>query len=130
MAADMNMNTPDIIVTAVPKFLPEHSDMQDDDYVFAYRIRIVNRCGQTVTLKRRHWQITDALGRVDEVNGEGVVGETPTLADGDDFDYTSSARLTTPWGDMVGHYEFETLSGECFKVPIPRFELRAQVTLH
>ena len=111
------------------EFLPEHSDLLRDSYAFAYHITIENRGDQTVTLKKRYWRITDALGRVEEVNGEGVVGETPTLAPNDEFDYTSSARLHTPWGEMVGHYEFETITGERFKVAIPQFILKSDVTI-
>ena len=118
-----------IVVAVEPRFLPEHSDMIHDEYVFAYHIVIENRGHETVTLKRRFWRITDALGRVDEIEGEGVVGETPTLAPDDEFNYTSSARLHTPWGEMIGHYEFETDSGHRFKVPIPKFQLNANVTL-
>lgn len=119
----------DIMVVVEPRFLPEYSDMVHDEYVFAYHIVIENRGDETVTLKRRFWRITDAMGRIDEIEGEGVVGETPTLAPDDEFDYTSSARLHTPWGEMIGHYEFETASGERFQVPIPRFRLSADVTL-
>lgn len=119
----------DIMVVVEPRFLPEYSDMVHDEYVFAYHIVIENRGYETVTLKRRFWRITDAMGRIDEIEGEGVVGETPTLAPDDEFDYTSSARLHTPWGEMIGHYEFETASGERFQVPIPRFTLTANVTL-
>ena len=118
-----------ITVVVEPRFLPDYSDVIRDEYVFAYHIVIENRGDETVTLKRRFWRITDAMGRVDEVEGEGVVGETPVLAPDDEFDYTSSARLHTPWGDMMGHYEFETASGERFKVPIPRFNLCAGITV-
>lgn len=118
-----------ITVMVEPRFLPEYSDIVHDEYVFAYKVYIENRGDQTVTLKRRYWRITDALGRVEEVEGEGVVGETPTLAPEDEFNYTSSARIHTPWGEMVGYYEFETLTGEFFQVPIPQFQLRANITL-
>ena len=118
-----------IMVAVESRYLPEYSNMLQDEYVFAYHITIENRGDQTVTLKKRYWRITDALGRVEEVNGEGVVGETPTLAPNDEFDYTSSARLHTPWGEMVGHYEFETITGERFKVDIPQFILMSDVTL-
>ena len=119
----------DILVTVEPRFLAEYSDMIHDEYVFAYHIVIENRGDDIVTLKRRFWRITDALGRVDEIEGQGVVGETPTLEPDEAFEYTSSARLHTPWGSMVGHYEFEAENGERFKVAIPMFVLKANVTL-
>ena len=74
-------------------------------------------------LRRRHWRITDALGRVKEVRGPGVVGEQPVLHPGESFEYTSGTPLSTPSGIMVGSYEMETGDGRSFAVAIPAFSL-------
>ena len=111
------------------EFLPEHSDMLRDSYAFAYHITIENHDEAPVTLRNRHWEITDALGNTDIVDGAGVVGEEPLLMPGAGFAYTSGARLHTPWGNMVGRYEFERQDGSRFWAPIPAFELKAPLTL-
>src|SRR5882757_2683667 len=77
----------------------------------------------TVQLRRRHWRITDALGRMQEVKGAGVVGEQPILGPGEMFEYTSGTPLPTPSGIMVGSYEMETKAGESFDVAVPAFSL-------
>ena len=97
--------------------------MADNHYVWAYHVRIENQGGETVQLRRRHWQITDSLGRQQDVRGPGVVGEEPVLAPGESFEYTSSCPLPTPSGFMVGDYEMETRAGENFVVRIPAFSL-------
>jgi ApaG protein len=76
-----------------------------------------------VQLRRRHWRITDGMGRLQEVRGPGVVGEQPVLAPGESFEYTSGTPLTTPSGIMMGTYEMETHGGESFEVAIPAFSL-------
>ena len=111
------------------EFLPEHSDLLRDSYAFAYHITIENHDEEPVTLRNRHWEITDALGKTDTVDGAGVVGEEPLLMPGAGFSYTSGARLHTPWGNMVGRYEFERQDGRRFWAPIPAFELKAPLTL-
>lgn len=111
------------------EFLAEHSDLMRDHYVFAYHIRIENRGREQVVLRRRHWQITDALGGVEVVDGMGVVGEEPALFPGDSFSYSSNAQLHTPWGEMRGRYQFERADGSCFWAQIPAFDLKAPFTL-
>lgn len=86
-------------------------------------MRIENGGAETVQLRRRHWQITDAMGRVQEVRGAGVVGEQPVLRPGESFEYTSGTPLATPSGIMVGSYEMETRDGAIFEVAIPAFSL-------
>lgn len=110
-------------VTVEPQFLPEHSDPRAERYVWAYRIEIRNVGDRTVRLRNRHWHITDALGRTEEVRGPGVVGEEPTLVPGGAFQYTSGCPLRTPSGIMVGTYEMELENGERFLVDIPAFSL-------
>ena len=112
-----------IKVTVKPFYLDQHSSPDDERYVWAYHVRIENEGGETVQLRNRHWQITDANGRLQEVRGPGVVGEEPVLRPGEMFEYTSSCPLTTPSGFMVGDYEMETTTGETFLVNIPAFSL-------
>jgi len=112
-----------IAVTVKPTFLEEQSSPTEDYYVWAYQVRIENRSGDTVQLRSRYWRITDASGRVQEVRGDGVVGEQPVLRPGQTFEYTSGTPLTTPSGIMVGSYRMETQQGESFDVAIPAFSL-------
>ena len=115
--------TREISVSVSPNYLPEHSEPDRNHFVWAYKIRIENTGQETVQLINRHWQITDAAGRIQEVKGPGVVGEQPILAPGDSFVYSSGAPLSTPSGFMVGHYEMETTAGAKFSVDIPAFSL-------
>lgn len=112
-----------IKVTVNPLFLDDQSSPAEDHYVWAYHVRIENHGGETVRLRHRHWHITDGCGRIQEVNGAGVVGEQPVLAPGEAFEYTSGTPLSTPSGIMVGSYQMETARGECFNVAIPAFSL-------
>ena len=112
-----------ITVTVRPMFLEDQSSPGDAHFVWAYRVRIENRSKETVQLLRRHWRITDALGRVQEVKGAGVVGEQPVLKPGATYEYTSGTPLTTPSGFMVGSYQMATSAGEEFDIAIPAFSL-------
>jgi ApaG protein len=115
--------TRSIKVTVKPFYLEDQSSPAENHYVWAYHVRIENRGGETVQLRRRHWRITDALGRMQEVKGAGVVGEQPILGPGEMFEYTSGTPLPTPSGIMVGSYEMETKAGESFDVAVPAFSL-------
>ena len=115
--------TRSITVTVVSQYLEDQSSPADSHFVWAYRVRIENHGDQTVQLRRRHWRITDGLGRMQEVRGPGVVGEQPVLAPGQTFEYTSGTPLSTPSGIMVGTYQMETGNGEQFNVDIPAFSL-------
>ncbi|MEM6490870.1 MAG: Co2+/Mg2+ efflux protein ApaG [Pseudomonadota bacterium] len=115
--------TREIRVLVEPRYLADRSEPQDGKFVFAYRVRIENGGAVPVTLESRYWRIADALGRVQEVEGPGVVGEQPTLSPGDAFEYTSAAPLTTPSGVMGGRYRMRTAGGETFDVAIPTFSL-------
>jgi len=112
-----------IEVTVTPKFMPERSSHEKGYFFWSYTIEITNHGPDTVQLKTRHWTITDAYGRVQEVRGAGVVGEEPVLEPGASFEYTSGVPLPTPSGFMVGTYGMVTGAGERFDVDIPAFSL-------
>ena len=115
--------TRNIEVQVTPRFLSERSSPENGYYFWAYTIEITNRGTAAVQLKTRHWKITDANGRLQEVKGAGVVGETPTLEPGESFEYTSGVPLPTPSGFMTGTYGMVSESGEGFDVQIPAFSL-------
>jgi ApaG protein len=110
-------------VTVEPTFLEDQSSPDESYYVWAYTVRIENKGGDVVQLRRRRWLITDSQGRVQEVEGEGVVGEQPVLKPGEHFEYTSGAPLATPSGFMEGSYEMRTTRGDTLDVTIPAFSL-------
>ena len=112
-----------ILVSVKSFFLEDQSVPAESHYVWAYKVRIENQSPETVQLKRRHWRITDARGRVQEVQGAGVVGEQPVLQPGDSFEYTSGTPLPTTSGIMDGSYQMESAQGEAFDVVIPAFSL-------
>ena len=112
-----------IRVSVKPIFLDDQSTPSEDYYVWAYQVTIENTGGETVQLLNRHWRITDAHGRMQEVKGEGVVGEQPRLRPGELFEYTSGTPLTTPSGLMMGSYEMEGEGGQRFDIDIPAFSL-------
>ena len=112
-----------ITVIVRPTYLEDQSSPGEGHYVWAYRVRIENHGEETVQLLRRHWRITDAMGRVQEVKGPGVVGEQPVLEPGGSYEYTSGTPLSTPSGFMVGSYEMESAKGEKFDIAIPAFSL-------
>lgn len=120
-------------------YLPTHSRPDDDHYTFAYTITISNAGDVSVQLLARHWQITDALDRVQEVRGEGVVGEQPIIRPGSYFRYTSGATLTTPVGFMHGEYTMILHDDDrssapreqlAFEVDIPAFTLHTPTSLN
>ena len=115
--------TRNIEVTVTPRFLSERSSPENGYFFWAYTIDIANLGRETVQLKTRHWRITDALGRLQEVKGPGVVGEEPVLKPGDSYEYTSGVPLPTPSGFMVGSYGMVTGRGEHFDVEVPAFSL-------
>ncbi len=115
--------TRDIEVTVEPAYLPERSAPEKGQYFWAYTITITNSGPRTVQLKTRHWIITDATGRTQEVRGEGVVGEQPLLPPGETFEYTSGVPLPTTSGFMTGSYQMVDESGEHFDIEIPVFSL-------
>ncbi|MGH6769778.1 MAG: Co2+/Mg2+ efflux protein ApaG [Xanthobacteraceae bacterium] len=116
-------STRQIEVEVAPRFLSDRSSPENGYFFWAYTITLTNRSSDTVQLKTRHWRITDANGRLQEVRGEGVVGEQPVLKPGDHFEYTSGVPLPTPSGFMVGTYGMVTTGGERFDIDIPAFSL-------
>jgi len=118
-----SQTTRDIRITVEPYYLDDQSSPSDDHYVWAYHVKIENVGERTVQLINRHWRITDANGRMQEVRGSGVVGEQPVLDPGEAFEYTSGTPLATPSGIMVGSYEMESDAGERFDVDVPAFSL-------
>lgn len=112
-----------IAVRVSPQFLPDESSTGDSRYFWAYTVEIENRSEVTVQLRTRTWRITDGLGRVEIVRGAGVVGETPVIAPGESYTYTSGCPLSTSSGIMVGHYGMETSDGTPFDIDIPAFSL-------
>ena len=119
-----------IDINVVTDYIAEQSDPTVDRYVFAYTITINNSGEIPAKLLNRHWLITDANGKVQEVRAEGVVGEQPHLNPGEFFEYTSGAVLETPVGIMEGEYEMVTDEGDTFLAPIDRFSLAIPRTLH
>lgn len=119
-----------IDVDVATRFLEDRSVPDNDQYVFAYTIQIRNRGALPARLIARHWVITDANGQVQEVRGEGVVGEQPWLRPGDAFEYTSGAVLATDQGIMHGEYEMLADDGTRFQAPVAPFALRMPRTLH
>ena len=112
-----------IEVTVEPSFEPDRSSAEHGQFFWTYNIVIVNSGSETVQLKRRHWIITDGIGRHQEVHGEGVVGEQPILGPGERFEYTSGVPLVTPSGFMTGSYQMVNEDGESFVIDIPAFSL-------
>lgn len=112
-----------IRVTVQPQYMEERSAPEQNRYFWAYTVEIANIGETQVQLRTRHWRITDARGRVEEVNGPGVIGEEPVLKPGGAFTYTSGCPLTTASGIMAGSYQMEAASGERFNIEIPAFSL-------
>lgn len=115
--------TKKINVSVEPVYLDEQSEPEDSHYVWAYHVRIENTGTDTVQLLTRCWRITDAIGRTQEVRGDGVVGKQPVLGPGESFEYTSGTPLDTPSGIMRGTYGMTGPNGEEFDIEIPAFSL-------
>jgi ApaG protein len=122
--------TNDVRVEVESNYVAEHSQPFHDKWVFAYTIRITNLGDETVQLVSRHWIITDATGHIEEVRGLGVVGEQPTLAPGESFQYSSWCNLKTATGVMHGTYQMTSEHGPQFDVEIAPFALKAPYTVH
>lgn len=114
------------------RFVPEQSDIAQKRYFFAYLIRITNTSDTEVQLLNRQWKITDGLGRVEIVEGPGVIGQQPWIEPGDSFEYESFCPLSTPTGTMSGHYEmvWAAQSSETFLAEIPQFFLVEPGSFH
>lgn len=119
-----------IEVSAKSHFVRDQSAPEENRYVFAYTVTIKNTGTVPAQLKTRHWIITDAQGQVQEVRGDGVVGEQPHLKPGESFRYTSAAMLETPVGTMHGSYQMSAEDGHRFDAEIPPFMLAMPRVLH
>ena len=117
-------------IQVVTDYVDEQSEPAADRYVFAYTITITNNGDVPARLISRHWIITDANGKVQEVSGDGVVGEQPHLNPGEEFRYSSGAVLETPVGAMQGLYRMEADNGINFDAPIAPFTLAVPGVLH
>lgn len=125
-------------IDVITAYLPNHSSPDDDQYTFAYTITIRNESQLPVQLLSRHWIITDADNEVQEVRGDGVVGEQPIIPPQEVFQYTSGATLTTPVGCMEGSYfmvvrepmEVDPHQLPTFEVPVPAFTLHTPTALN
>ncbi len=117
--------TEGITVTVRPVYLDQESDILNNRFVFAYYVKIENNSDYEVQLLRRRWLIKESDGRVQEVEGDGVVGKKPVLPPGNYHDYNSYCVLTTFEGTMEGSYLMERADGDRFRVTIPLFNLRA-----
>ena len=119
-----------IEITVTTRYLDDQSAPDEQRYVFAYTITIRNSGALPARLLSRHWIITDANGKVQEVRGDGVVGEQPWLRPGERFQYTSGAVLETMVGTMRGSYHLQDDDGTPFEAPIPQFTLSIPRTVH
>lgn len=119
-----------IRVDVATRYIPEQSDPESDRYVFSYAITITNQGSIPAQLISRHWVITDAEGKVQEVRGLGVVGNQPLLQPGEKFEYASGTALETPVGTMKGTYQMVAEDGTQFDAEIPEFVLSMPRTLH
>ena len=123
-------STYDIKITIETNYIPEQSLPEQSRYVFAYTITIANIGTAPARLLRRHWIITDANNKVQEVHGDGVVGQQPHLLPGEIYQYTSGAILETPIGCMQGNYDMLADDGVEFAATIPLFSLTMPRALH
>ncbi|MGH8196392.1 MAG: Co2+/Mg2+ efflux protein ApaG [Woeseiaceae bacterium] len=120
----------EISIEVATDYIDDQSEPDIGRYVFAYTITIANMGSTPAKLISRHWLITDANGKVQEVRGDGVVGEQPHLNPGEKFRYSSGAVLETPVGAMQGSYRMEADNGTSFDAPIPPFTLAVPGLLH
>lgn len=119
-----------IEIEAFAQYMEDQSDPSSKRFVFAYRIRIRNAGEAPAKLMDRHWIITDADGEVQEVRGEGVVGEQPVIQPGQTYEYSSGCAIPTPFGSMSGSYGMTDLAGHRFEAAIPEFFLAGPRVLH
>ncbi len=120
----------EIEVTVSTTYLPDHSNIEENRYVFSYTIKISNTGTIATQLISRHWIVTNDDGSSQEVKGLGVVGEQPLLKPGDSFEYTSGTAIFSPVGSMKGSYQMAAEDGHHFNVPIPEFFLSVPRVLH
>ncbi len=122
--------TSGIRITLKPAYWPERSSPEVGQFAFMYTVEIANVGTESAQLRSRHWIITDANGKVEEVRGLGVVGKQPRLSPGESFEYTSWAMLRTPFGSMRGSYAMVRPNGDVFEAKISEFALTQPNALH
>ena len=122
--------TEGIRITVKPAYWPERSAPESSHFAFMYTVEITNVGEAPAQLRARHWIVTDANGKVEEVRGEGVVGKQPKLGPGERFEYTSWAMLRTPFGSMRGSYQMVRPYGQQFEARIGEFALTQPHALH
>ncbi len=118
-----NATTSDITITVWPEFISNQVGPLGDLFIWAYHIKIENKSKENIKLLSRHWKIIDEEGALQEVVGEGVVGQQPDIAPHNSFKYSSGVHLSQPSGIMSGTYEMQKINGEKFMVKIPAFSL-------
>ena len=115
--------TSGIKVQVVSKFIPEHTNPDIPRYFFAYWVTITNDSETTIKLLDRHWEIIDATGKLEVVDGEGIIGKQPIISVGASFSYNSFCPLETEFGMMTGYYQVKRKDGNFVKIEIPKFQL-------
>jgi ApaG protein len=120
--------TDGITIRVAPNFLEEQSQIAAGRWFWSYHIRIENHSEEPVQLLTRHWKITDGNGVINYVDGDGVIGEQPVIDPEGAHDYVSGCPLSTPHGEMEGHFRFIRVDGTTFLAEIPLFELKTPVT--
>lgn len=123
-------NTEDLKITVQPFYVNDKSDPSKDFYFYAYRVVIHNNGHEPMQLMKRQWVIKDGLGKIENVQGDGVIGKQPIIEPGDFFTYTSFSILRTSTGNMRGRYQFKDVSGHLLWADIPLFFLRRPETFH
>ena len=119
-----------ILIKVTPNFIEKNSIVEFNKYVFAYKVEIKNESSQPIQLISRHWIIENSKFEKFEAKGEGVIGEQPTIAPGEVYQYSSFTEISTPSGFMWGSYQMLTESEISFDVEIPKFELNMPRILH
>ena len=115
--------TSGIKVQVVSKYIPEHTNPDIPRYFFAYWVTITNESETAIKLMDRHWEITDAIGKLKVVDGEGVIGKQPIIKPGESFSYNSFCPIETEFGMMTGHFQVKREDGHFMKIKIPKFQL-------
>lgn len=116
---------PKMIISTSPSYVLEQSDPINMKFVWSYEVTIENHSDEVVQLLNRYWKVTDTTGKVDIIQGAGVIGLQPLIKSGRTFVYTSFCQLATPQGTMEGYYEMQDLNEQHFRVDIPKFALSA-----
>ena len=117
-------------ITTVSNFIEQQSNIESNRFVYSYKITIENTSKSAIQLLSRHWVIQDANQKIEEVYGDGVVGEQPVIQPGESYSYTSGAVLETDLGTMEGRYFMINKEKDTFEVPIPKFLLSVPRTIH